>query len=42
MKDLIKNKTVRPLKDFILQNNSVKIILTKKKSLQKSKSKLRK
>lgn len=39
MKDLIKNKTIRSFQDFILQNNSVKIVVTKKiiiKSLQKS------
>lgn len=33
MKDLIKNKTIRPFQDFILQNNSVEIILTKKKKI---------
>lgn len=40
MKDLIKNKTIRSFQDFFLQNNSVKIVVTKKiiiiKSLQKS------
>lgn len=30
MKDLVKNKTMRPFQDFILLNNSVKIIVTKK------------
>lgn len=32
MKDLVKNKTMRPFQDFILLNNSVKIIVTKKKN----------
>lgn len=40
MKDLIKNNTIRSFQDFILQSNSVKIVVTKKiiiiKSLQKS------
>lgn len=31
MKDLVKNKTMRPFQDFILLNNSVKIIVTQKK-----------
>lgn len=30
LKDLVKNKTMRPFQDFILLNNSVKIIVTKK------------
>lgn len=42
MKDLIKNKTIRPFQDFILQNNSVKIILTKKKISSKVKIKAKK
>lgn len=29
LKDLVKNKTMRPFQDFILLNNSVKIIVTK-------------
>lgn len=42
MKDLIKNKTIRPFQDFILQNNSVKIILTQKKISSKVKIKAKK
>lgn len=42
MKDLIKNKTIRPFQDFILQNNSVEIILTKKKISSKVKIKAKK